>query len=336
MFPVSFIRSLLTLVVLAGFAAPLPVRAAEPVYEETGKTHSWLSLNRPARDNPTDQFAHARDLLDRERFKKAGKAFRALVTTWPGSPEAPLAQWSYARLLDKRGRTADAFEAYQFLMDTFPGRFPDYDKVLARQFEIAVEVMNTRKGKFLFLPGFEAPERAIPLFEQIIRNGPRSPVAAEAQYLIGKAYENSFQFELAVVAYMATLHRYPTSPFAEPAAFGRARSLYELSSTSPNDARALDEAWAGVMVYLRAFPDTESAETARTMRDALIDRKAQQSFAIGDYYDRIAKRPEAARKAYEEFLRSFPNSKWTETVRQRMLELEGATTPPTEDDHEQT
>lgn len=180
-------------------------------YEETGKKHSWFSFNKPAKKNPADQLIHANELLNENELRKAGKAYQALVMTWPSSTEAPEAQWAYAKVQEKRNKTSAAFDAYQVLMEDYPGQFPDYDGVLNRQFDIAKEVMVRKKARFFFLPGFEAPERAIPLFEKIIQNGPRSVHAAEAQYLIGEAYEKSFQYELAVVAYISTLHRYPLS-----------------------------------------------------------------------------------------------------------------------------
>jgi len=297
-------------------------------YEETGKKHSWFSFNKPAKKNPADQLVHANELLNENKLRKAGKAFRALVMTWPSSQEAPAAQWAYAKVQEKRMKTTAAFDAYQVLMEDYPGQFPDYDGVLNRQFDIAKEVMVKKKAKFFLLPGFEAPERAIPLFEKIIQNGPRSAHAAEAQYLIGEAYEKSYQYELAVVAYIATLHRYPLSPYAEPAAFGRARALFSITKDYPNDAQALDEAWAGVMVFLRAYPNSEFAAEAKTMRTQLLDRKADQLYTIADFYDRIAKRPQAAKESYESFVKQFPNSDMAKTAQNR-IEMLAASEDPT-------
>ncbi|HMO05235.1 MAG TPA: outer membrane protein assembly factor BamD [Kiritimatiellia bacterium] len=325
-------RLLLMMVLLA--LADTAMARSEP-YEETGKKHSWFSFNRPAKDNPKDQLAHARELARQDELRKAGRAFRALVMTWPSSREAAAAQWAYAKILEKRDKPRQAFDAYQLLMENYPGQFPDYDAVLQRQFEIARQVMTTRKAKFLFMPGFEAPERAIPLFEKVIQNGPRSVHAPEAQFLIGQAYEQSFQYELAVVAYIATLHRYPLSPFAEPAAFGRARALHAITKDYPNDAQALDEAWAGVMVFLRAYPDSDFAAEARIMRDELLDRKADKLYSIADYYDRIARRPQAARESYEQFARLFPKSERTPEVKRRLQEIDAIKDQPRKQDEDE-
>lgn len=312
------VRCLLLAVLLLAFGDR--ALSSEP-YEETGKKHSWFSFNKPAKKNPADQLEHAEALREDGSLRKAAKAFRALVTTWPSSVEAPKAQWALAKIHEQREKPAAAFDAYQVLMENYPGQFPDYDAVLARQFEIAKQVMNTRKAKFLLLPGFEAPERAIPLFEKVIQNGPRSPSAAEAQFLIGDAYEKSFQYELAVVAYIATLHRYPLSPFAEHAAFGRARALYKITKDYPNDDQAREEAWAGVMVFLRAYPESSYLAEARSMRDDLLDQRAAALYNVAEFYDRIARKPLAARESYEQFARLFPNSNRAPEVKERLAAL---------------
>lgn len=314
-----FMRIGLTLLLWVGVMLPLCTASAKP-YEETQKRHSWFSFNRPAKKNPTDQLAHADRLFAEGSLKKAGKAYRALAVTWPGSPEAIPAQLRYARSLDARGKTEKAFDAFQSLMEANAGGFP-YDDVLKRQFEIAQEVMNKRRGRILLFGGFKAPERAVPLFEKVVKNGPRSPDAPEAQYLIGWAYEISGQLELAVVSYMTAQHRYPDSPFAEKSAFGRARALYKLSEDSPNDEEALEQAWAGVVLFLNTFPKSEERELAEAYRDTLLGRRARVAYDKAVFYDKLARKPAAALQAYRSFVKMFPSSEWVAVAQSRIDQL---------------
>ena len=293
--------------------------AAKP-YVETEKKHSWFSWNRPKKDNPTDQLALADALFAEGAIKKAGKAYKALAVTWPGSPEAVTAQLRYARTLDARGKTEKAFDAYQSLMEANTGGFP-YDEVLVRQFEIAKQTMDKRRGRFLLMGGFKAPERAIPQFEKVVKNGPRSPHAAEAQYLIAQAHELAGEYELAVVAYMTAQHRYPNSPFVEKAAFGRARTLYRLSEESPNDEDALEQSWAGVVYFINSYPKSEDAEVAKAYRDTLLSRRARMAYDKALFYDKLAKKPAAALQAYRSFVRMFPRSEWTPLAQVRIDQL---------------
>ncbi len=306
---------LLAALVFGGISAP----AAKP-YEETQKQHSWFSFNRPAKKNPADQLAHADALYEEGKLRKAGRAYKALYITWPGSPQAVPAQLRYARTLDARHKLEPAFDAYQALMEANAGGFA-YDEVLQRQFDIAQEVMNRRKGKLLIFGGFKAPEHAIPLFEKVVQNGPRAPFAPQAQYLIGQCHEVSEAYELAVVAYMTAQHRYPLSPYAEKAAFGRARALYTLSEESPNDADALEQALAGVVLFLNRYPNSEETELAKAYRDTLYTKRVRAAYNQALFYDKLARKPVAALQAYRSFVKMYPRSEWAEVAQQRMDEL---------------
>lgn len=330
MFPANLQRALVSLAWAACLLAAMPNARAERPYEESEKKHSWLSLTKPARKTAAEQLNHANELRSRESYRKAGKAYRALVLTWPGSPEAPAAQYGYAQMLDLRGKLLDAFDEYENLMSRFVGGYP-YDDVLRRQFEIAKQVMNRRRGKFLGFGGFQAPERAVPLFEKVVKNGPRAEFAPEAQYLAGKAYELSYQLELAVVAYMTALHRYPFSPFAQKAAFGRAECLYRIAEENPNDEEALEQAWAGVVVFLNTYPSAEEAAVAQAFRETLLRRRAKAAYDKAEFYDRVSRRPAAALQAYREFAKSFPSSEWTSLAQVRIDELSKSVEKPNEE-----
>ena len=58
---------------------------------------------------------------------------------------------------------------------------------------------------FLLFGGFKAPERAVPLFEDVVKNGPRSPFAPEAQS--PKAVIEVENFYYAVSQYAQTTMR---------------------------------------------------------------------------------------------------------------------------------
>ena len=300
----------------------LPAKAEEP-YEETEKKHSWLSWNKPAEKNPADQLLRANTFRNEGKNKKARKAYKALVVTWPGSAEAPIAQYHLARLLDEAGKLEKAFDEYQVLMDKYQSDFP-YEEVLDRQFAIASKLMTTRKGEFLFLPGFEAPERAVPLFEKIVRNGPRWERAAEAQYMVGRANELSMEYESAVVAYMVTQQRYGNTPFAEQAAFGRAVCWYRMADESRNDEEALENAWAALVTFTQAYPQSEQIDLANAYKETILRRRAEMAYNKALYYDRIARKPESALLSYRHFVRLFPNSEWTAIAQARMDALSQA------------
>lgn len=290
------------------------------VYQETEVKHSWFSFNKPAEKTPEAQFERAEKFREKGSFKAAGKAYHALVITWPRSSLAPAAQQHYAEMLVAREQWEDAFEQYDVLLDRYVGEF-DYEAVIQEQFALAKRVMLKRKGKLLLFGGFKAPERAIPLFESILKHAPRWNGAPEAQYLIGQANEMVDELELAMVAYMSTQHRFPESPFAEEAAFGRARCLVQLTKDSPNDEETLEQAYAAAVVFLNAYPKSEHAGEVTGWKERLLHRRAEIAYSRGIFYDRNARQPKAALMSYENFVRMYPDSQWTPVARERIAQL---------------
>ncbi|OGV42427.1 MAG: hypothetical protein A2X46_11230 [Lentisphaerae bacterium GWF2_57_35] len=294
--------------------------ATERPYEETLGKRGWTLILHPAKTNPQDQMAYAQQLLREGNKKGALKQFKALSVFWTGAPEAAPAQYEYAKLLEERGNLFKAFDEYQYLIEHYTGAFP-FDDVLQRQFNIAFHLMTTKKGKFFLFPGFSAPERGVPLFEKIVANAPEWTRAPEAQYLIGQAYELSGQYELAVVAYMASEYRYPHSAFAEKSAFGKTQSLYLLAQENPNDDQARDEAWAAITLFQNTYPKSEFSPTIQEYRKTIFRQRARAAYNLAYYYDRIAKKPKAALIAYENLVKLFPDSDWTGLAQVRLEAL---------------
>jgi outer membrane protein assembly factor BamD (BamD/ComL family) len=305
---------------LAPLLAIAPGCASTKPYTEVEERHFMWIFGRPAKDNPTDQLAHAKSLQDKGKAKAAAKAFRALTAKWPGAPEAPLAQYEYAKWQDEQGKLTSAFDQYQKLVDRYAGQFP-YDEVVERQFAIANEVLHKRKGKFLFFGGFKAPERAAPLFESVARNAPRGPHAAEAEYMAGLAYELSEEYELAVVSYLTVQNLYPSSPFAEQAAFGRIRAWYQMAEESPNDAEALDQAWTAASLYVASYPRSANIDQAKAYKEKLYKQRAESAYSKAVYYDKIARKPESALMSYQSFVRLFPSSELVSAAQERITQL---------------
>ncbi|MBP7568682.1 MAG: outer membrane protein assembly factor BamD [Acidobacteria bacterium] len=298
----------------------LSARAEKP-YHETVEKKGWFIFGRTAKPTAAEQWAYAQQLEQAGRANKAAKQYYRLIVRWPQAPEAGPAQYRYAQWMDRRGKLLHAFDEYQRLFDRFNGQFP-FEEVLNRQFEIAEEVMTTKKGRFLFLPGFAAPERAIPLFEKIIANAPGSEKAARAQLLVGRAHELGKTYEDAIAAYLTTLNRYPGSAMAEEAGFHAAKCYYRLALENPNDEQLMENAWAAVAVFLTRYPGSDNALEAEVYRADLYDRRSELAFRRADFYDRISRRPEAALLAYRAFLKQFPSSKRVDQARSRVEALE--------------
>jgi len=309
----------LLLVVLGGF---FPALAGDSSYVLEHRPLPWWHIfGRPARDNPTAQLAYADKKNEDGKLRRAARQYRALVKVWPDAPEAPVAQYSLAQLLQKRKKPFAAFDEYKYLMSRYP-EFCPYDEVLQNLFDMGLRVMNMRKARFFIFPGFHAPERAIPIFEEVVRSGPNWKHSPEAQFLIGQAYDATKQYELSIVAYGTCQYCYPSSPYAEKASFAKAYDLYLLAREAPNDSNLAAMAWSAFTFFIKAFPASDRLGEAKCYQDELYRRRAKSAYEIGRFYDKISHKPKAAIVTYQDFIKQFPHSEWTSVAESRIKKLQ--------------
>ena len=274
----------------------------------------------PSFKTAAEQETYAYSLYQTGRLRASANAYQALVYAWPDSPQAATAQLALAKVQQHRELYEKAFDEYQYLVDHYPGQF-DYRNVLELQFQIANYLMNAKKGAFLFFPGFDAPERAIPMFEKIIRNAPSWDKAPLAQFDIGLIHELNHEEEEAGAAYEILQNRYPNSEWAAPASFHQALCLNRLSTQRPYDENALNSARSALVSFIRTYPDSRQVTEAQALLKEDNTRRERLVFERASFYDRLAKRPGAALQAYEEFLRVFPSSDLAPTARKRIEAL---------------
>lgn len=298
----------------------VPEASARRPFTETEPQPRRFTLLRPQMDTPSEQLAYADGLRDRGRLRRAQRQYRALVRYWSNSREAAEAQFAYARVLQERNRLSRAFEEYEVLMNEFTGRFP-HREVLEIKFDIAETLMERRRARFFIFPGFQAPERALPLFESIVDHGPRWDRAAEAALNVARIKERIDRWEEAVFAYERVAIRYPGTLQAKEAAFGKARSLNRLSDEYPRNLDGAETALYAFASFLQTHPDSEWADEARDSMRQLQRRIEALEFDIADFYDRRGRHPDAARIKFERFIERFPHSEKREEAEARLARL---------------
>jgi len=313
------------LLLCAAFA--LAGQAAEPDVPPLYQSPKWWwPLFGPAEATPGEQLIYADEAADRGKLRKASRHYRRLANFWPEAPEAPAALISLAELYKDKNHLRLAFKTYQDVINRYAGDF-DYLDIVKQQVMLASEIQQERVGGFGFLPGFEAPERAIPYYAQIITNAPQWEKVAEVHFTIGAIQEENKDYEEAMASYEQALSRFPDSPWAEPAEYHKALCMTELARERPNDDAAAESAWALLTQYLNNHAGSERSADALQLQAEMRQRLARSYFEKAHYYDEIVKRPKSALIAYQSFLEQFPNSEWTEQAQSRIETLKQQTSP---------
>lgn len=296
-----------------------PKSTAPYVVQEEGRS-TWRVLFDKKMETSAGQWDYARATQNKGQLKKADRRMLYLVRRWPNSKEAPWAQRARADMLYARGELKEAFAEYQYLIDNYSSRMRDYDSVLESQFNIAVDLMNRRRMRWIF-GGYRAPEYAVDYFENVIRNGPQWPRTQEAQYLIGKSYQEAEDLEMAISAYGTLGYRYPDSTFAEEAAWQQIQCLDLLRQEYPNSLENLDRTLTATTVFLTAFPKSEHRDRIVLLRNQLYEVKAQKAFDEAAFYAKVPKKPAAAIIYYEGMISEYPKSKLVPLAQERIAEL---------------
>ncbi len=290
------------------------------IVEERGRS-TWRMTFDKKYPTSAEQWGYARKTQNKGWLKKADRRMLYLVRRWPNSQEAPWAQRARADMLYSRGKLKDAFKEYQYLISNYSSRMRDYDSVLECQFEIAVDIMNRKRMRWLF-GGYRAPEYSGDYFEDVIRNGPQWLKAQEAQFLIGQAYQEAKEYELAVSAYGVLGYRYPESSFSEAAALQQIECLNKLRLEYPSSLDILERQLTATTVFKDRFPASTQSDKITQLRNELYEVMAQKVYDEAAFYAKVPKKPKSAIIYYERLINEFPKSKVVPEAHARIAELE--------------
>jgi outer membrane protein assembly factor BamD len=312
----KFAAALLT--VLA-FAFLMPVESPAPLIWTKGEGWTWEHAGVRIGTNPVDQLKIAQALQAKKDYRGAIDAYRRVIRRWPQSNSAQDAQFGLAECLSGIRYYYQAYKEYQKLIEKHPNT-SHFDTVLQRQFEIGNLFLAGERQKAWGIRWFPSSERTIEIFETVVKNGPYSPVASEAQYRIGLTYEKQGDYLAAVHAYEKILERYPKSPIAETAQFQIGAAYKKESQRSEYDQNAANQAIAAFTDFLLRYPDSEKVPLAQQYQVALKEEQAKGLFSIGRFYEK-SKEYKAALIYYNDVIETNPKSDWAAHAKDKVAKL---------------
>ena len=320
------IRLVLIAVCLLAFPfrspAPLIYRPGEGwSYEPVGGEGKWQQ------PRAKDQLEVAQAAFDKKAYSLALKAARRVLLVWPLSDYAPKAQYLVARCYEANGEAEKAFKEYQRLLEKQP-KLANFEEIQRRQFEIANLYLG---GKWYRLWGYipyPSMERTARLYADIVKTGPYSDVAPQAQLNIGTAREKqkalgfkSPDYSAAVKAYDLAADRYHDRPKVASEAIYRSGLAYQKQAqTADRDQGTAGQAIARFTDFMTLYPSDARVPQAQKIIGSLRSEQAHGNFAIARFYEK-RKQWDGARIYYNEVLLQDPNSPYATEARQRIDQL---------------
>ncbi len=304
--------------------APLIYRPGEGwTYEPYGsKAGAWQ------RTKAKDQLQVAQEAFDKKDYGLATKAANHLLSRWPMSDYAPQAQYLRARCMEEEGKDEAAFKAYQDLIENYP-KVDNYQEILKRQFGIANRYLSGQKFKIGgVVPYWADMDKTASLYEKVIKNGPYSEVAPQAQLNIGAAREKQSRFLnqdepyiQAVKAYEKAADRYSDNkPVAADALFKAGNAYLRQSKTAEYDQSAASRALGAFTDFITLHPNDPRVAEAQKLMASIKTEQARGALNIARYYDKQGRR-DGALVYYNEVLIKDPNSPYAIEARARIETL---------------
>lgn len=302
----------------------LPFRSPAPliytpgegwVYEPVGGSGKWQ------RTRAKDQLIVAQDAFDKKDFSTALRAAHRTVLVWPLSDYAPQAQYLVGRCYEEKGYDERAFKEYQKLVEKYP-RAINYDDVLKRQYEIANRFLAGEWFKLWgYIPFFPSMEKTADLYQKVVKNGPYSEIAPQAQLKIGAAREKQSNYPEAVKAYERAADRYNDRPqIASDALYKQGMAYHKQAVTAEYDQNTAAQAIATFTDFMTLFPDDARVPAAQKIIAQLKLEQARGNFEIAKYYEK-ERRWGSAKIYYNEvinLLLNDPNTSYAVQARERL------------------
>ncbi len=304
------------LLTIVNSPAPLVYQPGEGwTYEAVGSEGKWQ------RTRAKEQLEVAKVALDKKDHSTALKAARRTVKVWPLSDYAPEAQYIVGRCYEARGNDERAFKEYQKVVEKYP-RITLFQEVLQRQYEIANRYLA---GKFFrlggYIPLYRSMDKTAAMYEKIVRTGPYSEVAPQAQIKIGAAQEKQKKYPAAVKAYERAADRYNDRPvIAAEATFKAGMAHWKQAQKAEYDQGAAAAAIATFTDFVTLFPGDARVKQAQKIMDDLRAEQARGSFEIAKFYEK-RNRVQGALIYYNEVLLLDPTSQYANDSRKRIDEL---------------
>lgn len=325
------IRWTLRLVLACFCLALLPVRTPAPLIYRAGEGWSYEPVGggKWTRTRAKDQLEVAQKAFDQKDYKLALKAAQRTVRVWPLSDYAPQAQYVMARCLEARGKDEQAFKAYQALLEKYPKAIK-YDEVLQRQYIIANRYLG---GKWFrlwgYIPFAPSMDRTSDMYEKVIKNGPYSDVAPQAQLNIGAAREKQSNFPEAVKAYEKAADVYhEQQKVAADALFKAAEAYHKQAKTADYDQSVAGKAMAAFTDFISLYPEDPRAAQAQKTINKLKEEQARGALKIAHFYE-SKKQWDGALVYYNEVYNADPDSKFGEEAKKRIPYLKQLMTKKT-------
>lgn len=325
--------SLLTAFVVLAATAACPAQQEDQTYHERLEfdpaTGEWVEIAPPIPGTEEGDLALARSLVAQGEYKKARKAFKEWMKTYPESAHWPEALFYAAETEicaeEQKPKRGDVIKAYRWLEEILQG-WPGTDlaaRTIRKEMIIAeLLLFKDRKQKVwrgvLWLSG---KEEALQILDRIIDDYARDTAVAEQALRLKADYHYlNGEFEEAERAYARLTRDFPRGRYQKIAMLRSGQSALARFPGVDFDEADLLEAEVYLNDFQQRYPQDAADNDVPQIMSSLHERRAEKDYRTGRYYERT-KALEAAVFYYRQVDERWPATIWAAEARNRLAAL---------------
>lgn len=320
-------RSVILWLLIALGVAAFPCRSPAPLVYRPGEGWTYEPYGGEAkwrRPRAKEQLEVAQAAFDKKDYGLALRAARRVMLVWKLSDYMPQAEYLVGRCYEATGRPERAFKEYQRLLEQHP-KFAGYEEIVHRQYGIANLYLAGKWFRlWTYIPLPPSMGRTATMYEKIVKNGPYSDVAPEAQLKLGAARERQKDFPAAAKAFELASERYHDRPkIAAEALFREGQAYNRQALRADYDQSTAGKAIECFADFTTLYPgDARVGQATNTIaalkkEQALGCLKVAQFYENAKFYAKTA-RWKGARTYYNEVVLLDPSSEYADLARKRI------------------
>ena len=287
----------------------------------TPESKTLINPKFSVKDSPEDQYEWAMKFYNAGDFKRAADEFVGLTQFYPDSDLAPEAQYYAGRSYEESAKYYFAYQNYQKTLDKYPYTKRMQD-IIQREYNIAQIFEKKESPKLMELELSLSLDRAIEIYNNIVKNSPYGEYADQSLYNMAECYRRAKKYAQAIEAYDRLVKDYPDSKLAVEAKYQISYTKYESSLDPEYDQESTDKAIKDFKRISETSAAPKIAEEANKVFLELNDKKAESLLKIAEFYER-QKQYRSAIMYYKDIIQKCPNSYVTEYVKAKIEILEG-------------
>lgn len=255
-------------------------------------------------------------------FRAAAKAYEA-AELYADTPDLKLeAIQKAAESFGKAGLKYKQFLCLKKQISGFADKI-DYGKTVEAEYAIGNEFLRGHRDVTLsWLPWIKERNRAVTIYETILKQVPFAKFAPMLQLRLGRMYIENGEYKKSLKVLRTLIRKHPKTEAAKYGRFELANALVQLAGKAGDgDGAYAREAEDLLKESLKLYPDDPETQWLKESQDDTDAVRAERLYNLAEFYE-SRDNNEAAIRYFHDLLSRFPDSAYSKKAEKHLVNLD--------------